>query len=44
MATETCPAALPLCVLGHRGCAEHERWVPVQPLPKPRRFKRRRHR
>lgn len=44
MAAETCPAAKPMCVLGHRGCDEHERWDPVGQLPKPRRIKRRKHR
>lgn len=40
MAAEPCPAALPLCVSGHRGCTEHPRWEPVSPTPKPRRIKR----
>lgn len=44
MAAQTCPAALPLCVLGHRGCDEHERWVPVAPDWRKPRIRRRRRR
>lgn len=48
MAAETCPAALPMCVYGHRGCTEHETWIPVEPNWRKTRIKtpikRRKHR
>lgn len=45
MAAETCPATLPLCLCGVRGCTQHDAWK-VEDIDwrKPRKKRLRKHR
>lgn len=45
MAAETCPAALPLCLCGIRGCTAHAAWINAEiDWRKPRKKRQRKHR